>query len=195
MTTLTVDDLEQDQQEIIEKTDIQQLSGYCLELQSLEDQIEFLEKEVKKLKQQADKIASEIIPNMLAEQGLSSLKLADGSAVEVRKSYSCTIKKDGADAAYQWLRENGLEDLIKNEVFVTFGKGEDNKAEQLLGLAEQEGFEPQQKSKVEPMTLKALYRAPSKSSAQPLIFVEVQTLLALQGRAIAQPCYLRLYRT
>ena len=86
MTTLTVDDLEQDQQEIIEKTDIQQLSGYCLELQSLEDQIEFLEKEVKKLKQQADKIASEIIPNMLAEQGLSSLKLADGSAVEVRKS-------------------------------------------------------------------------------------------------------------
>ena len=68
------------------------------------------------------------------------------------------IKKDGADAAYQWLRENGLEDLIKNEVFVTFGKGEDNKAEQLLGLAEQEGFEPQQKSKVEPMTLKALYR-------------------------------------
>ena len=95
---------------------------------------------------------------MLAEQGLSSLKLADESAVEVGKSYSCTIKKDGTDAAYQWLRENGLEDIIKNEVFVTFGKGEDNKAEQLLNLAAQEGFEPQQKSKVEPMTLKALYR-------------------------------------
>ena len=158
MTTLTVDDLEQDQQEIIEKTDIQQLSGYCLELQSLEDDIAAKEEELKQVKEKADKIASEIIPNMLAEQGLSSLKLADGSAVEVRKSYSCTIKKDGADAAYQWLRENGLEDLIKNEVFVTFGKGEDNKAEQLLGLAEQEGFEPQQKSKVEPMTLKALYR-------------------------------------
>ena len=158
MTTLTLDDFERDQQEVIEKTDIQQLSGYCLELQSLEDQIQSKEEEIKKLKEQADKIASEIIPNMLAEQGLSSLKLADGSAVEVRKSYSCTIKKDGTDAAYQWLRENGLEDIIKNEVFVTFGKGEDNKAEQLLGLAEQEGFEPQQKSKVEPMTLKALYR-------------------------------------
>ena len=112
MATLTLDDFERDQQEVIEKTDIQQLSGYCLELQSLEDQIEFLEKEIKKLKEQADKIASEIIPNMLAEQGLSSLKLADGSAVEVKKSYSCTIKKDGTDAAYQWLRENGLEDII-----------------------------------------------------------------------------------
>ena len=158
MATLTLDDFERDQQEVIEKTDIQQLSGYCLELQGLEDDIQSKEEEIKKLKEQADKIASEIIPNMLAEQGLSSLKLADGSAVEVKKSYSCTIKKDRTDTAYQWLRENGLEDIIKNEVFVTFGKGEDNKAEQLLDLAAQEGFEPQQKSKVEPMTLKALYR-------------------------------------
>ena len=158
MTTLTIQDFEQDQQEVIEKTDIQQLSGYCLELQALEDEISTKEEETKALKEKADKIASEIIPNMLAEQGLSSLKLADGSGVEVRKTYSCTIKKDGTDAAYKWLRENGLEDIIKNEVFVTFGKGEDNKAEQLLSLAENSGYEPQQKSKVEPMTLKALYR-------------------------------------
>tara|TARA_R100001463_G_C3471549_1_gene215950 strand:+ start:246 stop:806 length:561 start_codon:yes stop_codon:yes gene_type:complete len=158
MTTLTLEDFERDQQEVIEKTDIQQLSGYCLELQALEDEISTKEEETKALKEKADKIASEIIPNMLAEQGLSSLKLADGSGVEVRKTYSCTIKKDGTDAAYKWLRENGLEDIIKNEVFVTFGKGEDNKAEQLLSLAENSGYEPQQKSKVEPMTLKALYR-------------------------------------
>ena len=158
MATLTLEDFERDQQEIIQKTDIQQLSGYCLELQALEDEISTKEEETKALKEKADKIASEIIPNMLAEQGLSSLKLADGSAVEVGKTYSCTVKKDNLDSAYQWLRENGLEDIIKNEVFVTFGKGEDNKAEQLLDLAAQEGFEPQQKSKVEPMTLKALYR-------------------------------------
>ena len=158
MTTLTLEDFERDQQEVIEKTDIQQLSGYCLELQGLEDNIQSKEEEIKKLKEQADKIASEIIPNMLAEQGLSSLKLADGSAVEVGKSYSCTVKKDNLDSAYQWLRDNGLADIFKNEVYVTFGKGEDNKAEQLLDLAAQEGFEPQQKSKVEPMTLKALYR-------------------------------------
>ena len=62
------------------------------------------------------------------------------------------------ELAYNWLRENGLGDIIKNEVAVQFGKGEDNKAEQLLSLAEQEGYEPTQKQKVEPMTLKALYR-------------------------------------
>ena len=158
MSNITLEDLEEDQQQLIEKTDIQTLASFCQELAEIENGISYLEEQLKAHKEKADKISSEIIPNMLAEQGLSSLKLADGSAVEVRKSYSCTIKKDGTDAAYQWLRENGLEDIIKNEVFVTFGKGEDNKAEQLLGLAEQEGFEPQQKSKVEPMTLKALYR-------------------------------------
>ncbi len=121
-------DFEEDQQDLIEKTDIQTLASYCQELQQKEDEISSLEAQIKKKKEEADKISSEIIPNMLAEQGLSSLKLADGSSID------------------------------KNEVAVQFGKGEDNKAEQLLTLAEQEGYEPTQKQKVEPMTLKALYR-------------------------------------
>ena len=149
---------EEDQQDLIEKTDIQTLASFCRDLQSYENEIAKLEELVKDKKQKADKISSEIIPNLLAEQGLSSLKLADGSSVDVRKSYNCTIKKDEVESAYNWLRENGLGDIIKNEVAVQFGKGEDNKAEQLLNLAEQEGYEPTQKQKVEPMTLKALFR-------------------------------------
>ena len=123
-------DFEQDQQQILEKTDIKTLSHYCLMLQNYEDQISNMEKDIKNIKEQADKISSEVIPNLLAEQGLSSLKLADGSSVDIRKSYNCTIKKDQMDLAYNWLRENGLGDIIKNEVAVQFGKGEDNKAEQ-----------------------------------------------------------------
>ena len=151
-------DFEEDQQQLIEKTDIQTLASYCNELSDIENNINNLEKQLKKQKEQADKIGSEIIPNLLAEQGLSSLKLADGSSVDIRKSYNCTIKKDQVESAFQWLRDNGLGDIIKNEVAVQFGKGEDNKAEQLLGLAVREGYEPSQKQKVEPMTLKALFR-------------------------------------
>ena len=79
MSNLTLDDLEDDQQQLIEKTDIQTLASYCQELQGYQEDIERLEAEVKKYKEKADKISSEIIPNLLAEQGLSSLKLADGS--------------------------------------------------------------------------------------------------------------------
>ena len=151
-------DFEQDQQEVLEKTDIKTLSHYCLMLQNYEDQLINMEKDMKKIKEQADKIGSEIIPNLLAEQGLASLKLADGSSVDIKKSYNCTIKKDKLESAFEWLRNNGLGNIIKNEVAVQFGKGEDNKAEQLLGLAVREGYEPSQKQKVEPMTLKALFR-------------------------------------
>jgi len=41
---------------------------------------------------------------------------------------------------------------------VSFGRNEDNKAADYADLAKGQGFEPQQKLKVEPMTLKALVR-------------------------------------
>ena len=155
---INIEELEKDQQQVIEKADVDTLASYCRELQTYEEEIAELEEQIKKKREKADKISSEIIPNMLAEQGISSLKLADGSSVDVSKSYNCTIKKDEMESAYTWLRENQLGDIIKNEVSVQFGRGEDNKAEQLLNLAAREGYEPSQKSKVEPMTLKALYR-------------------------------------
>ena len=180
---MSYEDLEADQQEILDKSDINSLADFCKELKAYEDEIADLEEKIKYKKEKMDKISSEIIPNMLAEQGLSSLKLADGSAVEVKKVYNCTIRKDNIDSAYTWLRENGLGDIIKNEVSVQFGKGEDNKAQLLLDLAVSNGYEPQQKTKVEPMTLKALFRErveagldmPSESLS---VFVKDQTKIS-----------------
>ena len=183
MSMMSYEDLEADQQEILDKSDINSLADFCKELKTYEDEIAELEEKIKVIKEKMDKISSEIIPNMLAEQGLSSLKLADGSAVEVKKVYNCTIRKDNIDSAYTWLRENGLGDIIKNEVSVQFGKGEDNKAQLLLDLAVSNGYEPQQKTKVEPMTLKALFRErveagldmPSESFS---VFVKDQTKIS-----------------
>ena len=56
---------EEDQQEIIEKTDLDVLSQQCYKLQSLESEIEEQEKLIKKLKEQHDKLSSEIIPDIL----------------------------------------------------------------------------------------------------------------------------------
>ena len=93
-------------------------------------------------------------------ESLIEIKLADGSKVSVKKEFRCTLPKDldKRDAAYQWLRDQGLGDIIKNNIFVTFGKGEDNKAKQLLDLAAENGFQPQQKSDAAWNTLTALYQ-------------------------------------
>ena len=90
--------------------------------------------------------------------GLSSLKLADGSSVDVKPFYSATITVQNRDKAFNWLRINGLGDIIKNEISVSFGRSEDNKAAEYANLAKGQGYQPTQKLKVEPMTLKALVR-------------------------------------
>jgi hypothetical protein len=152
-------DFEKDQQKIAENTDLSALSIHVEKIMDLDKQLEHQENVMKELKNQRDKISSETIPAILAEQGLQSLKLADGTVLEVNKKYSCTLPKDPQKkaSAYQWLRDQGLGDIIKNEVAVTFGKGEDDKAQSLIDLAVANGYEPSQKSDVAWNTLTALY--------------------------------------
>ncbi len=121
-------------------------------------QLQIQEDAVKQKKKDIEHLSGEVIPTMLSEMGLSFLKLQDGSSVEVKTNYSATITQANKEAAFNWLRENGLGDIIKNEISVSFGRNEDNKAADYANLAKGQGFEPQQKLKVEPMTLKALVR-------------------------------------
>jgi len=95
---------------------------------------------------------------MMQEMNLSTLKLADGSSVEVKPVYGASIPSKKKEEAFNWLRKNDLGDLIKNEITVSFGRNEDNKAMAYANLAQGQGYQPVQKLKVEPMTLKALVR-------------------------------------
>ena len=150
----------EDTKDMLDNVEVTDIAQQCILLKNKEDEIEELEEKLKAKKAEADDISSRVIPELLSEQGLSEIKLADGSKVSVKKEFRATLKKDdlARESAYQWLRDQKLGDIIKNNVFVTFGKGEDNKAEQLLNLAAENGFEPQQKSDVAWMTLTALFR-------------------------------------
>ena len=149
-----------DSTDLLDNVEVTTIAQECVKLKAKEDEIAKLEEQLKSKKAEADDISSRVIPELLAEQGLSEIKLADGSKVSVKKEYRCTLPKDESKRAqcYDWLRDQNLGDIIKNNVFVTFGKGEDNKAKQLLDLAQENGFEPQQKSDVAWATLTALFR-------------------------------------
>jgi hypothetical protein len=150
---------EEDQTEIIDKTDdIDKLANKIKEMQMIQKDIEQNEEYLKQRKKDLEHISGEAIPTMLSEMGLSFLKLADGSSVEVKTNYSATITLANKEKAFNWLRENGLGDIIKNELTVSFGRNEDNKAADYAELAKGQGYQPTQKLKVEPMTLKALVR-------------------------------------
>ena len=150
---------EEDQAKVITKTDnIQSLADQVERLENLNQEVKKDEEDLKQKKKNLEHISGEVIPTMMAEMGLAHLKLMDGSSVDVKPHYSANITIANKDAAFKWLRDNGLGDIIKNEISVSFGRNEDNKAADYAVLAQERGFQPTQKLKVEPMTLKALVR-------------------------------------
>ena len=150
---------EEDQTKMLGKTEnIQSLADQVERLSTLQQEIEKQEDALKQKKKNFEHLSAEVIPTMMAEMGLSHLKLMDGSSVDVKPNYSASITIANKDAAFQWLRDNNLGDIIKNEISVSFGRNEDTKAADYASLASERGFSPTQKLKVEPMTLKALVR-------------------------------------
>jgi hypothetical protein len=158
-TVETSIDFEKDQREDLDgANDAKKLSDQVVKLQELEAELLVKEQELKEVKRKHELVSSEVIPTMMQEMNISTLKLSDGTSVEVKPVYGASIPINKKEEAYKWLRENDLGDLIKNEVTVAFGRSEDNKAQQYAVLAQGQGYEPVQKLKVEPMTLKALVR-------------------------------------
>jgi len=146
--------------------DPKQLTDKVEQLKNLEDEIQNAEQSISKLKEQAKAISEFEIPEMMKEMNITKLKLTDGESVEVKNFYSASLSQGKKESdsdyaarkqqAFTWLRNNGLGDIIKNDITVTFGKGEDNKAATYAVLARGQGYEPVQKEGVHTQTLKAL---------------------------------------
>ena len=153
------DEMINDSKDFLDTVEVTTIAQECVNLKKVEYDIAAIEEQLKKKKDEHDHISSKVIPELLAEQGLSEIKLADGSKVSVKQEFRCTLPKDDVkrEQAYEWLRNEKLGDIIKNNVFVTFGKGEDDKAKSLIDLAVENGYEPNQKSDVAWNTLTALY--------------------------------------
>ena len=142
----------------ISQDSVKSISDKCNQLKDLQTQIEYVEERLKKLKNQSRDLEERVIPEMMQEAGVSLLKLADGSTVEVKPFYAAKIPESRVDEAFSWLRNRGHEDLIKNTITASFGRGQDNQVSELIKVCEDNGFAYNKKEKVEPMTLKAFVR-------------------------------------
>ncbi len=108
-------------QQVNELNNVESLSSHVLELQKLEDEIKIEEERLSRKKQQADKLSQQVIPELMDSMKLKTMKLKDGSAIEVKEIYSATIPVDKKEGAFNWLRNTELGDLIKTEITVSFG--------------------------------------------------------------------------
>tara|TARA_R110000764_G_scaffold42824_7_gene96416 strand:- start:5937 stop:6512 length:576 start_codon:yes stop_codon:yes gene_type:complete len=134
------------------------VSRLAAEAANLENEIASAEQLLKDKKQALHKITDEQLPEALEEMGLQKFTLIDGAEISVKPIYAASIPRDRKEEAFQWLRDHEFGDLVKNNVTVTFGRGEDDIAKEFVGLCGSQGFTPSQLEKVEPMTLKAWLR-------------------------------------
>jgi hypothetical protein len=134
-----------------------QLSDLVRTLRNVEKQIEDAEIHMKALKAEKHKLSVENIPSLMDEMGVERLDV-DGLTVERKMMVHASIPQARKDEAFAWLRENGLDDIIKNDVTCSFGKGEDNMAGDVVGILQEKGFDPKTKTHVHPSTLKAFIK-------------------------------------
>lgn len=144
--------------EKLDQGDLSTVAGMARAIRDKEAQVAELENKLKAEKKALLKMTDEDLPTMLAEIGLTSMKLDDGSEVTVKPTYGASILVENRPAAYQWLRENGYDDIVKNTISCAFGRGEDESASKFKELAEAQGYFAEQTEKIEPSTLRAFVR-------------------------------------
>lgn len=152
-------DLEQISKSItLDTTAMEDIATACNKLLDIQKEVSALEDQLKKKKEQELKLSEQDIPNLMQKAGAASIKLTDGTAVEIKPYYGARIPASRTEEAFNWLRENNFADLIKNNVTLTFNRNEDNQAKALVDDLRNKGHNVKQAEKVEPMTLKAFVR-------------------------------------
>lgn len=141
--------------EAVDSSGLKSIAEMARAVRTKSEEVQRLEAQFKEAKKQLLKLTDEDLPAMLLELGLSAFELDDGAKVTVRPTYGAHIKAENKETAFNWLRANGFEDIIKNTVSCQFGRGEDQEAVAFMEQAQQLGYSAEQKTDVHASTLKA----------------------------------------
>ena len=108
----------------------------------LEQEVEYLEGELKKAKDRLRKVREVDLPDMLVNQcGLQGMTLADGKEVAIEEKMYCSVPKKNLDWVCNWLSENGHGALVKRDITLPFNKGEEEQVQKVTEVLTDAGFD------------------------------------------------------
>ena len=142
----------------LDNEDLSTLTGFAEAIIKQDAFVKELEEKLKEEKKKLLKMTDEDLPALMTEANSMEFTLLDGSKVTIKPQYGASIKIDNRPAAYEWLREHGHDDIIKNTISCQFGRGEDDLASSFKAFAEKEGYVPTQTEKIEPMSLRGFVK-------------------------------------
>ena len=140
-------------------------------MQVLEDEIKELDDQLKAKKQSLQNLSETELPDLMLELNVKDFTLTDGSKVTVQDIVSASIPSAGSigrasgdakeelvdrqQSCFDWLRKNGGRDLIKSNIEVQFGKGEDKNRKKFAKELRDKKLFYKESMGVHPQTLKA----------------------------------------
>lgn len=145
--------------------DLEDLKKKGAELEYMKECVDGLMKEASALNEQIRILETETLPDMLKALGIKDFTLLSGAKISLYDIISASITDDNREPAHEWLREHGHGDIIKNNLTLSFGKGEDDFAKKItedLLQMRRDGLikfgDLVQKEDVHPQTLKAFVK-------------------------------------
>lgn len=136
-------------------TTSQKVLDLVKEMVDLEKKIGDLSVQLEALQKKKKEVEELKLPLAMDEANISELKLATGQKLSLKPIIATSIPKENEGQAYDWMRDNNYGDLIKRTVSSDFGRGEDQKASELIELLTKQGFSVKDKSGVHFQTLQA----------------------------------------
>jgi len=154
--------------------DLAEIQGMIREMADLETRIKDVKQFLKDLEEKRSLIESVSLPNAMDALQIPMVGLPDGRVCRVNAVIKANLPSKTAvdkargdageelrarlEAGLAWLRSNDAEGMIKNQVVADMGKGEDEKAYQLLNLASELNVACSRHETVHPQTLSAFVR-------------------------------------
>lgn len=117
-----------------------------------------LEAELNKAREAYRDLAERQVPELMDQIGIPEFRTNSGLKIKIDETIRASIPKAKAPLAFAWLKANGHGSLIKRVVQVAFGKGEDERAEELRERLAGEEFPVEDNASVHPSTLAAFVR-------------------------------------
>lgn len=138
--------------------ELSRLSTLAEEQAKAESEVARLEAELAQARETLKDYAERQVPELMDSIGIEEFKTSTGLKIQVAETIRASISATNAPRAFAWLRGSGHAALIKREVKLTFGRGEDEKAEDTIRDLESKGLNPEDKSSVHPSTLSAFVK-------------------------------------
>lgn len=120
-----------------------------------ERDVEMVEEDLKTAKKHLKNIREERLPEAMRTAGVIDFTTPDFLSATLSDVYYANIKEEDREDAFAWLKEKGHDDIIKNDVNLSFGRGEESEAAAAIKILLDSGYDPINKKHIHWQTLRA----------------------------------------